>query len=400
MSNKKDYVIIGNGTAGLSAAEEIRGKDEDANITIVTDENYLTYYRIKLSEAISKEFSDKQLFVRDENWYKEKNIKVVLNSKVCSIDIKNKLIETENDEKINYDKLLIATGSRSFIPPIKGSEKTGVMALRSLDDLKKIKEYFKDCKTVTVLGGGLLGLEAAWAIKQLDKEVNVVELSDQLLPRQLDEDTSAKFADILKEKGLNLFLGVSAQNILGENSVDGLKLSDGSKLETDAVLISAGVRPRLDLAADIDIECDRGIKVDKYMRTNIEDIYVAGDVAEVDGMVVGLWGISNDQGKTAGRNMAGDLEEYTLPELTTMLNIADCSIFSAGDIKNYDNIYEGNGDGDSTYKLCVKDGKITGGIIFNDIAKVAKVKKAIAEKRDIAAYIKDDISVGEIIENI
>lgn len=396
----KDYVIIGNGIAGLSAAEEIRKNDKDGNIKIITDEKYQTYYRIKLSEAISKDFSDKQLFVRDKEWYEDLNIEVLLNTRVTKIDTLSKEIYT-HDEKINYDKLLIASGSESFIPPIEGSEKKGVFALRSLKDLEEIKEYFKTSNRVAVLGGGLLGLEAAWAIKKLGKLVDVVEFFPQLLPRQLDEKIAKKFSDILTGKEINLHLGVSAKEIMGDERVEGIELSDGNKLETDAILISAGVRPRLELVKETNIEYDRGIKVDKYMETNIEDVFAAGDIAEIDGMVAGLWTIANDQGKIAGKNMTGEKEEYKFPRLTTTLRIADCSIFSIGDIQQYDSAYEEyNEDSDASYKLCVTEGKITGSIIFNDIGKSPKVKKAIEEKTDISELLEKDMSITEIIENI
>ena len=286
MNKNKQYVIIGNGTAGLSAAEAIRKRDEVGKITIVTEE-HLTYYRIKLSEAISKEFSDRELFVKNIDWYSENNIDLLLESKVNKIDTKNKILYISNAKQLKYDKLLIATGSRAFIPPIKGSDKNGVFALRSLEDLVNIKDYIKDCQRVTVLGGGLLGLEAAWAIKRIDKDVDIVEFFPQLLPRQLDENISKKFSDILKSKHLNLHLGVSAEEILGQDKATEILLSDGIKLKTDAILISAGIRPRLVILEDTGIEYDRGIKADKYMNTNIEDVYVAGDVAEVDGKVIG-----------------------------------------------------------------------------------------------------------------
>ncbi len=396
----KDYVIIGNGTAGLSAAEEIRKKDSNGNITIITNEKHLTYYRIKLSEGISKEFSPKELYVRDEEWYDERNIKVELNRNIKKLDTDNKLVISQDNEEIKYDKLLIATGSKSFIPPIKGSEKKGVFALRSLNDLNEIRDYFKKCTKITVLGGGLLGLEAAWAIKKLAKHVDVVEFSEQLLPRQLDEKISRKFGNILEEKDLNLHLGVGAEEIIGDKKVEGVKLSDGTTFETDSILISAGVRPRLDLVEDTDIEHDRGIKVDEFLKTNIEDVYAAGDVAEVEGMVIGLWGISGEQGSIAGKNMVGENEKYKLSELTTMLNIAENAIFSAGDIKNYDNSVEEEVDEDTNYKLCVTDGKITGGIIFNDMSKVPKVKKAIEEGKDISEFMEQNMSASEVIKNI
>lgn len=401
MNDNKHYVIIGNGVAGLSAAEEIRKRDKTGKITIITDEKYLTYYRIKLSEAISKDFSDNALFIKDADWYNENKIELILENRVEKIDIENKKVYISNKETMNYDKLLIATGSRSFIPPIEGSDKKGVFALRSLKDLDNIKSHLKNCEVVTVLGGGLLGLEAAWAFKNADKDVDVVEFFPQLLPRQLDEKTSNKFSEILKEKDFKLHLGVAAEEILGEEVASEIRLSDGTSLKTDAILISAGVRPRLDIVEGTEIECDKGIKADKYMQTNIKDIYVAGDVAELDGKVIGLWGISSEQGKVAGANMAGEKVEYKLPELNTMLRVADCSIFSAGDIFDYDTACEGESeDNNSNYRLYITNGKITGGIILNDINKAPKLRKAIYEKRDITEFIEKEMNTIEIIESL
>lgn len=395
------YLIIGNGTAGLSAAEEIRKKDQAGEITIITEEEYLTYYRIKLSEAISKEFTDKELFVKDDAWYRDNFIEVMLETKVLRIDTENKTVSLKGDKTIKYDKLLIATGSSSFIPPITGSEKRGVFALRSLKDLEELKEYLKTCSTVTVLGGGLLGLEAAWALKKLEKEVHVVEFFSHLLPRQLDEGTSSMFGELLDKKGLNLHLDVSASEIIGSEDVESVKLSDESEIKTDAVLISAGVRPRLELLKDTSIDYDKGIKVNKFMETNIRDVFAAGDVVEINGRVIGLWGISSEQGKVAGKNMTGECKEYSLPELTTMLNIADSSIFSAGNIEDYDTSIEQENKEDNTrYRLCLTDGKITGGVIFNDMNKAVKIKKAIDEKTDITDQLHDDIGVLELIDTI
>lgn len=395
------YVIIGNGTAGLSAAEEIRKIDKSSKIIMISEEQHLTYYRIKLTEAISKDFSDKQLFVRDREWYGENDVELMLETRVEAIDTLNKQLKLKDSGTLSYDKLLIATGGRSFIPPIDGNEKTGVFALRSLDDLEEIKKYLEKCETVTVLGGGLLGLEAAWAIKKLGKKVHVVEFFPQLLPRQLDKETSMKFGDMLKEKGLNLHLGVSAKEMIGENSVNGVKLSDNTTIETDLVLISAGVRPRLEIIEDTDIEFDKGIKVDQFMKTNIDDVYAAGDAIEVDGRVIGLWGIASEQGKVAAENMTGSTVEYKLPKLTTILRIADSSIFSAGNIEDYDIAVEQENEEDNTrYRLCVTDGKITGGVIFNDMNKALKIKKAIEQQIDIAEHLEENVTVLELLDII
>lgn len=396
---KTNYVIIGNGIAGLSAAKEIRNRDKDGSITLVSSEEYLTYYRVKLSHYISKDFEDKELYINKADWYEKMNIEVLLGKIVEKIDVDSRSIKLDDGKIINYDKLLIANGSRPFIPPIAGKFKAGVFALRTLKDLRHIKKYFSLCEDITVVGGGLLGLEAAWAIKELGKKVNIVEFAPYLLPRQLDKELAEEVSEKLRKHGLNLYFDAAAEEILGETRVDGLKFKDGRTIKSDAVLISAGVRPNLDLVIDSDIKYDKGIKVDKHMRTNIEDIYAAGDVAEVDGNVIGLWGIANDQGKTAGENMTEGNKEYKLPEPFTTLSIGDISLFSVGNVKDFSNTIEYK-ENNVHHKLFITEGKLTGAVLLGDTSPMIKVKKAVNNNLDISEHINNGLGFKEIIEKL
>lgn len=401
MNDLKHYVIVGNGIAGLSAAETIRKKDETVKITMITGENYLTYYRVKLSYFLSKDFNDEELLIHDEKWYADRNIEVMLGKVILKMDTDGNKLKLEDGTELSYDKLLLANGSRSFVPPIKGSEKKGVFALRTIDDLKAAQEYFKDCQSITLLGGGLLGLESAWATKDLGKSVNIVEFFPQLLPRQLDEGLSKVFASKLEKSGLNLYLGAATDEILGEDTVEGIRLQDGREIKTDGIIVSAGIRPILDLVRESKIKFDKGIQVDSTMRTNIDNVYAAGDVAELNGMVVGLWGVSADQGKIAGENMAGGNEEYKPPELSALLNIGNLSMFSAGNVKDFDNsIEEVNIDKDAHYKLFFNKGKVVGGIVINDMSKVPKIKKMVSSGVDLSEYLDKGLGFNEIIEAI
>jgi len=396
-----NYVIVGNGIAGLSAAEAIRKKDENGRITIISAENYLTYYRVKLTHFISKNFNDDELFIHNDQWYKDRNIDLSLGKMVTKIYTNLNEIELSDGTKIKYDKLLLANGSKPFIPPIKGSEKEGVFALRTVDDLKKEQSYFKNCDSVTVIGGGLLGLEAAWAIRKLDKVVNVVEFFSHLLPRQLDEALSNEFSHQLEENGLNLYLGAATDEILGDSKVEGIRLQDGREIKTDAILISAGIRPILDIVKDSNIKFDKGIQVDSSMKTNIDNIYAAGDVAEFNGMVVGLWGISGDQGKVAGENMTGGSAQYEMPELNAMLMLDKLVVFSAGNIKDFDKtVEEENEAKNAHYKLFVSNNKVVGGVVINDMAKVPKVKKMVTKNIDITHQLQNNMSFNDIIDSI
>lgn len=393
------YVIIGNGIAGLSAAKEIRNIDKEGSITIVTSEEYLTYYRVKLSHYISQTFDDSELLVHKKSWYDENNVEVLLGKIVEKIDIENKHVRLDDGKTVEYDKLLLANGSRPFVPPISGKFKDGVFALRTLKDLKHIKKYFDSCEDITVIGGGLLGLEAAWAIKELGKKVNVVEFFPYLLPRQLDKELADIVSKKLEGNGLKLYFDTAAEEILGDVRAEGIRFKDGREIKTDAILFSAGIRPNIDLVRETSIEFDKGVKVDNHLKTNIEDIYAAGDIAEVNGIVLGLWTAANDQGKIAGANMTGADKEYNIPEPFTTLSIGDISLFSIGNIKDYTDVLKYD-DGDNHFRLFITDNKLSGSILLGDISKMAKVKKAVNSNIDISEYIKEGLNCKEVIERI
>lgn len=388
---KTKYLIIGNGMAGLAATREIRKNDEAGSITMVSNESSLTYYRTKLTEYLAKDFSDEELLVSKESWYKEKNIDVILSKIVEDINIKDNKIKLDDGKEIEYEKLLIAAGSRPFIPPITGKFKEGVFALRTLKDLNYIQEYLKECEEVTVIGGGLLGLEAAWSLKELGKKVNIIEFGPYLLSRQLDEEISNKLKEKLVEEGFTIYLNSQAQEVLGEGKADGLKLNEDREIKTDAILISSGVRSNLDLVREISIEFDKGIIVDKNMKTNIENIYAAGDVAEVNGMVVALWTASNEQGKIAGANMSGANLEYAHPKLFANLQIGSIKIFSAGNINEFESVYEYKDEKKQIHnKVFVKDNKVQGIILFGDLKDMNSSRNAVVSKINIDEFIKEN----------
>lgn len=389
--DKAKYLIIGNGIAGLAAAREIRAHDENGTIIMISSESTLTYYRVKLTEYMSKEFTDEELLVSKENWYQDKNIKVILRKLVEDIDITNNKVRLDDGQEISYEKLLIATGSRPFIPPINGKYKEGLFALRTLKDLHYIKEYLKSCNDVSLIGGGLLGLEAAWALKELDKKVNIIEFAPYLLPRQLDKEISDKLEKKLSEHGFKIYLSSQAEEILGDGAVTGIRLNGERKLESEAVLVSSGIRPNLDLVRDMEIEYNRGIIVDKHLKTNIDNIYAAGDVVEIDGMVLGLWTAGNEQGKIAGANMAGKELEYNQPKIFTTLKIGNIELFSAGIIDDFDRVYECKDDErDIHHKLFTRDNKIVGAILFGDLKEMNTIRNAVISNTSIDEYIKKD----------
>jgi nitrite reductase (NADH) large subunit len=385
------YLIIGNGIGGLSAAREIRSHDKESRIVLISKEPYLTYYRPKLTEGIFEDFSVDSLLVYDEKWYRQRNIEIVLKTAVEKIDIDNSIVHLDDSRKIEYEKLLIATGSHPFIPPFKGKDKEGVFALRTLQDLYEFKEFLKSCNTVSVVGGGLLGLEAAWSLKQLGKEVNVIEFAPYLLPKQLDKELAGKLERRLNSLGLNIYINSQVEEVLGDTRTNRLKLNGDREIATEAVLVSSGIRPNLDLIKDTPIEYDKGIKVDSLMRTNVENVFAAGDVVEVGGIVLGLWTAANEQGKIAGANMVGLKKEYKQPKIFTTLEIGDIKVFSAGDINNFDRIYEyKDSSKDIHHKIFTKNGITTGVILFGDIKDRNKFNTAVMSQLPVEELLKND----------
>ncbi len=392
---KTKYLIIGNGIASLSAAREIRKNDEEASVSIVSSEDMLTYYRMKLTDYIAKDFEDEDLLATNEDWYKDNNIDLYLNRDVEEIYIEKNKIVLDDKREIQYEKLLLATGSKPFLPAITGRSKEGVFALRTLDDLKEIKDYLQDVKNVTVVGGGLLGIEAAWSLKKLGKEVNIIQSGSHLLSRQLDEEVSKKLEIELEREGFNLILNSRTKEILGGEKTEGVRLDDGRELETDVVLLSTGVRSNLDLVKGTDIKHNRGIIVDKHLRTNIDNIYAAGDVIEFNKMTLGLWTVSNAEGKIAGANMTGDNQEYTNPNIFTNLRIGNIKLFSAGIIDDFDEAYEYKEE-DIHNKIFVKEGKIVGSILFGDLSKMNIIRKAVVSNESIKEFLKEDKSFSKL----
>lgn len=397
------YVIVGNGIAGLSAAEEIRKNDNDGRIIVISEEKYLTYNRVKLSHFISKEdYTLKDLMIKDEKWYKDREIEVLLNTEVIKIDSENKEVvakSIDNQDNIKYDKLLIANGSSPFIPPIKGIDSKGVFSLRTIDDLKEIQRYIKKCSSISVIGGGLLGIEAAWALKQAKKEVNVIEFWPYLLPRQMDEELGEYLRIHLEKEGLKFYLKSVGEEIHSDGKARNIRLKDGNIIYSDAVLISTGIRPNVDIAKGTSLKVERGILVDKYMRTNIEDIYAAGDIAEIDGVVLGLWSAAMDQGKIAGSNMTGAEKEYRISKPTTALIIGDTKMFSTGNIDRADTDMKIQGE-NYFHKLFMKKEKLIGGVLIGDITKMIALKKAVSENRDLTHMLEKGASASEILNSL
>lgn len=383
------YVIIGNGGAGTTACEEIRKRNPVASIHLISRESVIGYNRPMLTKGILSEVDMMNLFIKPYSWYGENNIKLTLNQSVTEIDPKTKTIKLSDGTTESYDKLILATGAESFIPPFKGVEKKGVFAIRHLSNVNELRDYLeKGAKKAAVIGGGVLGLEAAWELKKAGLEVTVLETSPVIMSRQLDAKGSEFLTAAMEKAGVNLVKSCGVGEILGEEHVTGVSLTDGTIIEADVVVISTGVKQNIELAAAIGTETKRSIVVNEKMETGVPDVYACGDCAEYEGVNYAIWPQAIDMGKVAGANATGDDVVYkpTIPAVT--FNGMKTSIFSLGDIgktegKKYKTKEYCDEENLIYKKLYFLNGRFCGGILIGDTSGQKDLMMAFEEKTPI-----------------
>jgi nitrite reductase (NADH) large subunit len=390
-----NYVIVGNGVAGTTAAETIRKMDKSGSITMITDEDLPFYYRIRLSEYLSGDLLDRDLVAKRESWYQDQEIGLKLNARVVGADPQQNAIILKGGEKISYNSLLIATGSHSFIPPINGADKKGVFALRSIQDARDILSYGRETKDVILIGGGLLGLEAGNALLKGGKRATVVEFFPRLLPRQLDVEGAKMLQEMMEGMGFSFRLGAKTEAIAGDQQVDGVHLEGGETLATKMIIISAGVRPNMELAESMGLDRDKGIQVNERMETSRSGVYAAGDVAEFNGISYGIWPAAAEQGKIAGANMAGGDMTYKGTTMSNTLKVAGVDLASAGNIDADNELDDRVVTDEGIYKKIVLDqGRIVGCIMLGDTTGFTKITRAITEKMDISQIDEPSLLKG------
>ena len=386
----KRYVIVGNGVAGTTAAENIRKMDPEGTIILLTDEGIPFYYRIRLNEFLSGDVTEARLIAKQESWFRKQKINLRLETKVVDVMSEDKIVLTAEGDKIPYDSLLIATGSHAFLPPIQGSDKRGLFSLRTFQDAQNIVSWAKGIEEVVIIGGGLLGLEAGNGLRKLGKRITVVEFFPRLLPRQLDVEGARRLQAMMEKMDFSFRLGAKTQEIQGDGSVIGVQLEGGETLPAEMVIVSAGVRPNMALADSAGLDRDKGIQVDDHLRTSQPEIYAAGDVAEYKGFPYGIWPAAMEQGKIAGINMVGGQTLYKGTTMANTLKVVGIDLASAGDVDAEDALESKIQSGDDYYrKIVIKDNQIIGCIMLGDTKRFNKITKMMAEKTDISQLGED-----------
>ena len=379
------FVIIGGGPAAKSAAEAIRTRNSSAAITIVTQESHLPYNRPMLTKGIVRDFGYNGLVMEGPEWYEKNSVSFVPDTTVLKVDTASKTIDLRNKDgsegSMKYDKLIYALGAYCFVPPIPGAGLDHVVSVRSISDTDRVRQIIADRKATKAvcIGGGVMGLEGAWGLKEGGLEVTVLETAPGLLPRQLDDTASEMLKQLCIGAGVDVVTGVKITEI----TKDAVVLDDGTKYEAQLVIMSTGMRPYTKVAEDSGIAVDKWVTADSRMRTNIADVYAAGDCCSVDGQPQAFWAQAVETGRIAGANAAGDDISYKPIGSSLVIEAMDTSVFALGSNgKDPDRKFRSEiikDDLKKTYSAYYYDhGKLVGAILLGDIsgmgAAVSKMK--------------------------
>lgn len=402
------YLVIGNSAGGVGAMEAIREIDKHGSLAVISDEEHHVYGRPLISYYLADEIDYDKIFYRPLDFYEKKGIDAILGRKVLKIDSDQRSVALDDGSDIGFEKLLLATGGEPFVPPIEGLEDHEFFNFITLNDSVKIRERLarKNIETAVVLGGGLIGLKAAEALTQRDIHVKVVELADRVLSPVLDEQGSAIIQSVMEEAGVEVITGRTIAEVTGQGtSVNGVTLDSGEKIDCGLLIVAIGVRPRVELARDTQIEIRRGIVVDKRMQTSVPDIYACGDCAEVydfitDGFrLTPLWPTAHVGGRVAGSNMAGVEKEYVWGTGMNAVDFFGFPVISAGLINPPDGeemevLTRLDEDARIYRKFLIRDRHIAGMIFVNQVDRAGVALGLMREKTDITLFkdklVRDD----------
>ncbi|WP_231834102.1 NADPH-nitrite reductase [Bacillus subtilis] len=393
---KKQLVLVGNGMAGVRAIEEILSVAKDEfQITIFGAEPHPNYNRILLSKVLQGDTDIKDITLNDWDWYEENNIQLYTNETVIKVDTENKTVITDADRIQPYDELILATGSVPFILPIPGADKKGVTAFRDIKDTDTMLAASKQYKKAAVIGGGLLGLEAARGLLNLGMDVSVIHLAPFLMERQLDATAGRLLQNELEKQGMTFLLEKQTEEIVGDDRVEGLRFKDGTSIEADLVVMAVGIRPNTTLGAESGIPVNRGIIVNDYMQTEIPHIYAVGECAEHRGIAYGLVAPLYEQAKVLAKHICGiETNPYEGSVLSTQLKVSGVEVFSAGDFDESEDkkaikVFD---EQDGIYKkIVLRDNKIVGAVLFGDSSEGNRLFSMIQKEADISETSKISI---------
>ncbi len=403
------YVIIGNSVAAIGAIEAIRNRDKTGSVTVISDEPYSVYSRPLISYLLAGKVDENMMFYGKKNFYEENSVGTKLGQTAVKLNTDKKIVELENKELVPYDKLLIAAGGTPIIPQVEGKGLKGVFVFTKWDDAKNIKDFIErnSLKKAIVIGGGLIGLKATEALIELGMKVTIVELADRILSMTFDKRASQIVEDNLRGEGIEIFFNNTVVQVEAkgghnkgssgkERRVGGVVLRDKRKLASDLVIFAIGVKPNVSLVKDTPVKINRGILVNQYMQTCVDNVYAAGDVAKAFDLVMGIarpipiWPNAYRQGSIAGCNMAGDLKKYQGGLAMNSIEIFGVPTISVGQTdpgeENYQVLQEYNRERREYKKIVLKDDFIVGAIFIGSIERAGIITAFIKERTNVRNF--------------
>ena len=401
------FVILGNGAAGISAAEKLRQLNDNCEITVVSIEDVPVYTKFMLPDYIGGKIARNKLILRDMNYYDKNRIKLLLSEKIENIDSHQKVVRLLSGNILEYDKLLVAVGGSPVIPNIEGLRDIKYFTLNSIKDADNIIENAAEGQKAVIIGAGLTGIETAFALKRLGMNVTLVERGSRILPQQLDAASAEMLVEMIRNEGIELLLQRDVQRIV-KNDGYLIETADGEKVGFDMLVIAIGTRPNLDIVKGLDIKTNRGILVNNYMETSVKDIYAAGDVAELQsnnnvGIVSSyIWPNALAQGKCAASNMAGQVQEFSRDAgFSNAVRLRDIPFVSMGMInpveKEYESLVFCDKEDHIYRKVVLRDNKIKGLILLGDTSAANILSDFVKNGKDIS-QIKDIIAKKDFVE--
>ena len=398
-TSRERLVVVGNGMAGMRTVEELLKLDPARyDITVFGTEPHPNYDRIMLSSVLAGEKQVDDIVINTRAWYDENDITLRAGDTVTAIDPKARTVTAASGLTVPYDRLLLATGSRPIVPPIPGLNLSGVCAFRDIADVDTMISAAETYKRAVVIGGGLLGLEAAWGLKRRGMDVAVVHLMPTLMERQLDEAAGKLLQRDLTERGIAFFTDGQTEEVTGTDRVTGIKLADGREAPADLVVVAIGIRPDIALAKVAGLAVNRGIVVNDAMGTSDPDIYAVGECAEHRGAVVGLVAPIWDMARVCAHHLAGGEDMiYAAQATATRLKITGIDVYSAGQLaagEDEDEIVLRDARRGAYRKLVMRDGKVVGTVLYGDVTDGAWYFDLIRRKTDVSD-IADRMILGQ-----
>ncbi|OMD60374.1 MULTISPECIES: nitrite reductase large subunit NirB [Paenibacillus] len=390
-AKREKLVLVGNGMAGIGTLEQILKLGGAYDITVFGSEPHPNYNRIMLSYVLEGSKTINDIILNDWNWYEDNNITLHTATTVTRIDEHSKQVIADNGMAVSYDKVIIATGSNSFILPVPGCDKEGVVGFRDIADCDAMLAAAKQYNKAAVIGGGLLGLEAAKGLVNLGMDVTVVHLMEDLMERQLDRNASSMLQAELERQGVKFAMGKQTVELTGEQRVSGLQFSDGTSLAADFVVMAVGIKPNITVAKESGIAVNRGIVVDDYLQTSMQNVYSIGECAEHRGVCYGLVAPLFEQGMVLAKHLCGsDTNPYEGSVVSTKLKISGVDVFSAGEFMDSPEhtVISSKDEWKRTYKkILLKDNVIVGAVLFGDVTESANLQKLVKQ----GAVMTDEI---------